>query len=94
MLKIVEPMIAQFAPMDHKEQVRIAVSKALARILGSVNFDEDSHYLLIEARVLLLNDEQPDIRYYLCECEALGKLIDHKQSGKWTVMQEPIHLND
>ena len=43
--------------MEHKEQVRIAVSKALARILGSVNFNEESHYLLIEALVLLLNDE-------------------------------------
>ncbi len=80
--------------MEHKEQVRIAVSKALARILGSVNFNENSHFLLIEALILLLNDEQPDIRYYLCECDALVSLIDHKQSGKWNVMQEPVKLND
>jgi hypothetical protein len=87
-------MIAQFAPMEHKEQVRIAVSKALSRILGSVNFSEGSHFQLIEALILLLNDEQPDIRYYLCECEALAALIDHQNSGKWSVMQEPVKLND
>ena len=87
-------MIAQFAPMEHKEQVRIAVSKALSRILGSVNFSEGSHFQLIEALILLLNDEQPDIRYYLCEAHGINALIEGDKQGKWLVMGHNVQLND
>ncbi len=49
---------------------------------------------MLQALILLLNDEQPDIRYYLCSTEALNKVIDHKGSDKWRVMEENVHLND
>ena len=88
--------------MHHKEQVRIAVSKALARVLTTLTslsaitaFPQT--YLLLEALIILLNDEQPDIRYYLCEAgeAALSDLVDHQRSGRWLIMkQQPVKLND
>ena len=49
---------------------------------------------MLEALILLLNDEQPDIRYYLCESDGLNSVIDHKATGKWKVLGENVHLND
>lgn len=70
--------------MEHKEQVRIAVSKALAKILPLLAKSSESEKVLrgqfglLYSIVILLNDEQPDIRYYLCESPALATVIDHQ----------------
>lgn len=84
--------------MQHKEQVRIAVSKALARLLPLLLKDNDKRFAgqlkMLQALILLLNDEQPDIRYYLCESEALLQVIDSDGTGKWKVLGENVHLND
>ena len=91
-------LIAEYSPMSHKEQVRIAVSKSLARLPPLLSEKDDALFpgqlKMLQALVLLLNDEQPDIRYYLCESEAMVKVIDHKGSGKWKVMEENVRLND
>lgn len=46
--------------------------------------------------VILLNDEQPDIRYYLCESESLTHVIDHKNSSQWKILDDSyvVRLND
>jgi hypothetical protein len=75
-------MIADHAPMHHKEQVRIASGKALAMILGTIDPKSQDSLQLVEALIMLLNDEQPDIRYYLCESEQLDAVFE---SDKWTV---------
>lgn len=91
-------LIAEYSPMSHKEQVRIAVSKSLARLLPLLSEKDDALFpgqlKMLQALILLLNDEQPDIRYYLCESEALIKVIDHQGTGKWKVMEENVRLND
>ena len=91
-------LIAEYSPMSHKEQVRIAVSKSLARLLPLLSEKDDALFpgqlKMLQSLILLLNDEQPDIRYYLCESEALIKVIDHQGTGKWNVMEENVRLND
>ena len=85
----VASIIAEYTPMEHKEQVRIAVSKALSKLLpllsvqeGQIAFGDEvkrfpGQLKLLYSLVLLLNDEQPDIRYYLCESAGLTLVIDH-----------------
>lgn len=42
----VTTLLAEYSPMQHKEQVRIAVSKALARLLSFLNKEDDDALLL------------------------------------------------
>jgi hypothetical protein len=47
--------------------------------------------------ILLLNDEQPDIRYYICESAGIQSVID---SSLWHIgggdggQQETVKIND
>jgi len=74
--------------MDHKEQVRIAVSKSLSRLLPLLNRPDPALFkgqlMMLYALIILLNDEQPDIRYFLCKSDSLAIL--------WK--EEKISLND
>jgi len=91
-------LLAEYSPMQHKEQVRIAVSKALARLLPLVDRREEALFpgqlRLLKALVILLNDEQPDIRYYLSEAQGINAIIEGGQEGRWKVMGQNVQLND
>jgi hypothetical protein len=86
--------------MEHKEQVRIAVSKALSKLLPLMTVNEGilpfgnettrfpGHLSLLYSLVILLNDEQPDIRYYLCESPALSQVIDFENLQPWRILAD------
>jgi hypothetical protein len=46
--------------------------------------------------LLLLNDEQPDIRYYLCQSEALTEVIDFKGQKPFRLLDDgsTVFVND
>lgn len=56
----------------------------------------EAHLHLLYSLVILLNDEQPDIRYYLCESPALSKVIDHNNLQPWKLLNDgyTVLLND
>ena len=96
-------LLAKYSPMKHKEQVRIAVSKALAKLLPLLVSTAQApgprfgaQLYLLKALVLLLNDEQPDIRFYLCESPALAKVVDHEGKQPWKLLDDgfTVRLND
>lgn len=94
-------ILAGYCTMEHKEQVRIAVSKALAKVLTLLAETIDESRLsgqlsMLYALVILLNDEQPDIRYYLCESPALSQVIDFENLQPWKVLADgyTVKLND
>ena len=99
-LKVTD-ILAGYCTMEHKEQVRIAVSKALAKVLTLLNETvEEKRFAgqlsMLYALVILLNDEQPDIRYYLCESPALSQVIDFENLQPWKVLADgyTVKLND
>lgn len=100
-LRVSRDIIAKYSPMDHKEQVRIAVSKALARLLPlMVELQKgelfDGQLYLKYAMILLLNDEQPDIRYYLCQSPALARVIDFAGQQPYKLLEDgyTVSVND
>jgi len=101
-LKVTD-ILAGYCTMEHKEQVRIAVSKALAKVLTLLLNNETveekrfaGQLSMLYALVILLNDEQPDIRYYLCESPALAQVIDFENLQPWKVLADgyTVKLND
>eukprot|EP00347_Sterkiella_histriomuscorum_P008658 403344256 len=96
LLPKVATLLFTFSDMEHKEQVRIAVSKSLGSLLIHMKLNPDSKFIqtqenfqsylqLLTSLILLLNDEQPDIRYYLCH-NGLTKMIESEQ-GEYTIQK-------
>lgn len=93
-------LLLHYSYMEHKEQVRIAVSKSIGNSLFLSNLNSPvfyenvtcfkSYLNFISALILLLNDEQPDIRYYLCHKEegqqSLTSFVEANQ--EWTIQPE------
>ena len=63
---------------------------------GNENRRYKASLQLLTSLIMLLNDEQPDIRYYLCESEASHNLIEKSDRYLKTESdrQIPVLLND
>jgi len=71
----ISKMISKYAYADQKDIIRVATVKSLARILNKVDLVSHNINDLYRAVLLILHDENPDIRGYLLQSPGLAKFI-------------------